>query len=367
MKKLLLVFALGSLVTFGGFSASCEDRTAIDSGIQGTWIPYRIFQWGKKIPNEVLEVDRLVISGDQLYHIVDTDCTSFTLSFAGKEHPTWVDLIYRGSRSIGGGKAIFLLEKDHLTISVNHAENGARPQDFAAVANCDVFYLRRAVGTDEQMHRLDKHVNRMIKYGRVGESLVTLALAFHSHGEKFGYFPAAAITDKNGAPTLSWRVALLPFLGQQQLFDQFRLDEPWDSEVNRRLIAKMPRVYSLTHEPAAPFETHFQVFVGPGTPFEQGKRLSMRAVEDASYPEKKILVVEARNAVPWTKPSDLSYDPKGPLPPLGRIDPGEGFNILPFKFTRQFIRATFNPKKLRPAIEWNNREEFKWDDLYDML
>ena len=57
-------------------------------------------------------------------------------------------------------------------------------------------------------------------------------------------FPARAIFDKQGKPLLSWRVQILPFVEEGELFKQFHLDEPWDSEHNKPLIAKMPAVYA---------------------------------------------------------------------------------------------------------------------------
>ena len=42
---------------------------------------------------------------------------------------------------------------------------------------------------------------------------------------------------------MSWRVAILPYIDQHGLYKQFHLDEPWDSEHNKPLMAKMPAVY----------------------------------------------------------------------------------------------------------------------------
>src|SRR6185437_7251534 len=77
-------------------------------------------------------------------------------------------------------------------------------------------------------------------------------------------------------PLLSWRVAILPYLGEDVLFKRFRLDEPWDSPHNKALLPLMPRVYGLpSAKPGDPSlaagMTHYQVFVGPGTAFEPRK------------------------------------------------------------------------------------------------
>src|SRR5262249_46508298 len=63
-------------------------------------------------------------------------------------------------------------------------------------------------------------------------NLKEIALAMHNRHDTYGFLPASAIYSKNGKPLLSWRVELLPFLDQQELYRQFHLDEPWDSEHN---------------------------------------------------------------------------------------------------------------------------------------
>jgi hypothetical protein len=133
-----------------------------------------------------------------------------------------------------------------------------------------------------------------------------------------GRLPAVAWAwrGKDGRPTLSWRVTVLPFLEEERLFAQFDLDEPWDGPHNKPLLAKMPRVFARSPSdfPAPPYATHFQAVVGPGTAFEKD------GLKPAAFPDgaaNTILVVEAAEAVPWTKPEDVSYDPAGPLPRLG--------------------------------------------------
>jgi len=41
------------------------------------------------------------------------------------------------------------------------------------------------------------------------------------------------IESKDGVPLLSWRVAILPMLGEQELYDSFKLDQSWDSDHNK--------------------------------------------------------------------------------------------------------------------------------------
>ena len=124
-----------------------------------------------------------------------------------------------------------------------------------------------------------------------------------------------------GKALLSWRVALLPYLGERRLYSEFRLDEPWDSPHNKKLLDRMPNVYAppgiRTREP---YTTFYQVLVGGGAVFEEHQRPAFPTsiTDGISY---TILIAEAGTASPWTKPEDLHYAPDAPLPELGGLFP----------------------------------------------
>jgi RNA polymerase sigma factor (sigma-70 family) len=96
-------------------------------------------------------------------------------------------------------------------------------------------------------------------------NLKQILLAIHNYADANGHLPAD-IRDKDGKPLLSWRVQLLPYLEQDNLYKQFKRDEPWDSEHNLKLLAHMPPVYRVGIEPKDSTHTYYQAFAGPGTP-----------------------------------------------------------------------------------------------------
>jgi RNA polymerase sigma factor (sigma-70 family) len=96
-------------------------------------------------------------------------------------------------------------------------------------------------------------------------NLKQIMLAIHNYHDAYTHLPAD-IRDKDGKPLLSWRVAILPFLDQDNLFKQLKLDEPWDSEHNLKLLAYMPATYRVGIEPKDATHTYYQAFAGPGTP-----------------------------------------------------------------------------------------------------
>jgi hypothetical protein len=166
-----------------------------------------------------------------------------------------------------------------------------------------------------------------------------------------GVMPAAAIYSKEGKPLLSWRVAILPYVEQDNLYKEFHLDEPWDSEHNKKLLAKMPKIY--LRPGAAPGETmtHYRVFHGPGAAFEGKEGVNFPAgFTDGS--SQTILVVEAEEGVPWTKPDELPFDEKKDLPPLG-LKGNDYFVVAMADGSVHVVRKSISKETLKAAITRN--------------
>jgi prepilin-type processing-associated H-X9-DG protein len=178
-----------------------------------------------------------------------------------------------------------------------------------------------------------------------------------NYHDSYGGGPSAALRDPalgdRGQP-YSWRVALLPFLGQGELFSQYRRDEPWDSPANKALLARMPRVYAMPGSVrAGDGFTHYQVLVGPGTAFERPDlRLRLGAFPRGAA--ETILIVEAADPVPWTKPEDLPYNPDGPMPKVGGLV-GNGFHVIFADGHVRWIQAEEQESALRTLVNRDGR------------
>ncbi|MBX9789064.1 MAG: DUF1559 domain-containing protein [Pirellulales bacterium] len=183
--------------------------------------------------------------------------------------------------------------------------------------------------------------------------LKQLALAMHNFANQHKKFPDAATAGADGKPLLSWRVQILPYLeeGGDALYKEFKLDEPWDSEHNKKLIERMPDVFKLPGSKAPAGQTCAVLPVGDATVVPKGKGMSFRQITDGT--SNTILIVETddEHAVPWTAPNDLKFDPEKPAAGLGGHY-GEGFlavlcdgsvHFLGPEWPVETLRALFTP------------------------
>jgi RNA polymerase sigma factor (sigma-70 family) len=219
--------------------------------------------------------------------------------------------------------------------------------------------------------------NRRLASARIKSmnNLKQIALAMHNYHDTYAHFPPPAVYGKDGKALLSWRVLLLPYLEENDLYRQFKLDEPWDGPHNRTLLKRMPKVYAPVGTAAArPDSTFYQVFVGAderrqggeggagagnnkprevgdarlgaggggsgGLPGGAGiavpmggaaaagnagsgvgpffvKHRATRLADITDGTSNTVMVIEGGSAVPWSKPADLPYAQDDPLPQLG--------------------------------------------------
>jgi hypothetical protein len=183
----------------------------------------------------------------------------------------------------------------------------------------------------------------------------------HNFNATHGHLPPAAVRGSDGRPLLSWRVLVLPYIEQQELFAKFHRDEPWDSPHNLALLPLIPPAYTPPPGKARKmplYHTVCKVFVGRGAAFEDGKVNKL----ESDFPDgtsNTFLVVEAGEPVPWTKPEDLAFDPDGPLPDLSSMFK----DILRAGFADGSVRHIplgVTDVDLRAAISRNGGDKVDW-------
>ena len=139
-------------------------------------------------------------------------------------------------------------------------------------------------------------------------SMIGSALFWYKHAN--GSFPPLYMADANGKPMHSWRVSILPYMGYQELFSQYRFDEPWNSEHNRRLASQMPEQYRC---PASldkrGTRTNYLAVVGAHAAWHGDRGVTDTEIGDASAHFNTIMVVETNDSqVDWMEPRDMSFE-----------------------------------------------------------
>lgn len=223
-----------------------------------------------------------------------------------------IELIARGLPTLS---CIYRLEDDRMIVATGNAVDSKLPADFSSGKGDTTKHVLIYERVKNEKEKLTDEVKMKRARLRCGASLMRLTAAMHAYVGAHGAFPPSATTDQTGKSLLSWRVALLPYLGEKELYQEFRQDEPWDSDHNRKLLPRMPRIFaSVGAAPKVEHGTFFQIFVGEGALFETGKKIGFKDIEDGT--SNTLAIVTASEAVPWTKPADLEYSPDKRLPAM---------------------------------------------------
>lgn len=150
------------------------------------------------------------------------------------------------------------------------------------------------------------HVRESSHETKCMNNLKQIGSALHNYHDRWQSFPPAYTVDSQGRRLHSWRVLILPFLGQQTLYDSIDLSQPWDSPRNVPLLAKMPPEFGCPSD-AAPgaTSTNYVAVVGDKCVFRGEKPVSIHEITDGT--SNTILLGEVIGAnIPWMKPDDLN-------------------------------------------------------------
>ncbi|MEE8452867.1 MAG: DUF1559 domain-containing protein [Thermoguttaceae bacterium] len=134
-------------------------------------------------------------------------------------------------------------------------------------------------------------------------NLKDIGLALENYRIAHGRYPPAFVADKEGKPMHSWRVLILPYLGEERLFNLYDFSEPWDGPRNRKLADHIPEIFVCPKKTTARTDstTSYLAVTGPGSAW------SMPFKGNATVTDPRIWVAEvARSGVNWMEPRDLA-------------------------------------------------------------
>jgi hypothetical protein len=229
------------------------------------------------------------------------------------------------------------------------------------IASADVPY---ADDVAKLVARLPKSLAFSRGNAQATNNLKQLALGMHNMHDTYGFFPGDVSPDGNKPTAWSWRVQILPFIEQANLFNQLDMTKAWDAPANLKVLeaAEMPKVFEHPGRPAPKGHTYFRIFSLPkdakGTDrpfFKEGER-GPRFTDVTDGLSNTFMIVEAGEAVPWYKPDVLAYDGKLPLPQLGDKEADRFLAAMGDGGVHSFRPSKLGEKTLRALITINGGE-----------
>ena len=204
-----------------------------------------------------------------------------------------------------------------------------------------------------------RQVREATEMSRSVDNLKQIGLAMHNYHSTHDTFPPAYRVDANQKPLLSWRVLILPYLDERKLYDEFHLDEPWDSPVNKPLIARMPKIYASPFEGrplVAEGKTIYLTPRGKMTVFPGESAIKIKDISDGISNTIMILEAGDADAVIWTKPDDWEVETRFP-PPQKRL-------IVAFSDgSVKTLPEALKPENLKKLLTRNGGEVLSADDF----
>ena len=152
-----------------------------------------------------------------------------------------------------------------------------------------------------------------------------IVLAIHTHADSKRKFPARYTTTPDGKPLLSWRVAILPYLGELALYKKFNREEPWDSEHNLSLLGEMPAIYSSPMVRGETNKTVYLSVIHEKAGLRDERPVGFASIRDGTSNTLTIVEANADKAVEWTRPEDFPLPTLENLEGLGSLHPDQAF------------------------------------------
>jgi hypothetical protein len=141
-------------------------------------------------------------------------------------------------------------------------------------------------------------------------NLHQIGLAMAMYESKNGKFPPAAGVGENGQPPMSWRVAILPYMQEDEIYRNYDPKQPWNSPKNLEVLKKMPREFRCPSDSdSGDGETSYFMISGKNTVGGLLGSAGASPFEITDGLSKTMTLVEVHGLkVPWTEPRDLTVD-----------------------------------------------------------
>lgn len=175
-------------------------------------------------------------------------------------------------------------------------------------------------------------------------------LALHLYHDQYQHLPPAVIKDPDSGMLRSWRVELLPLLGYEHLYQQYRKNEAWDSEANMKVLKQIPLPYKQSGSEGGSNFTGISAAYGNELFFKKDDSVGRKFTDITDGTSNTIALIESKTTIPWTKPEEIALDlDKLSFAAMGGFDPN-GANFGFADGSVRFLSSTLELKMLRALL-----------------
>jgi len=181
------------------------------------------------------------------------------------------------------------------------------------------------------------------------QNLKAIGVALHAYHHSNGHFPAAYSSSQ---PPHSWRVALLPWIDEQTLFERYIVAEAWNEGTNSQLLSMRPAVYACP-EVSGPSQTSYQAAVSLRSPWPYDTPTRFGDFTDGT--SNTLMLFDVHDPeVEWTQPNDLTLPQAIEAVQSGQkhLFGGErsGIQVLLADGSVRYISREINPETLHAML-----------------
>ncbi len=165
----------------------------------------------------------------------------------------------------------------------------------------------------------------------------------------YGHLPKSVMIHEKTGKKYSWRIAILPFIERNDIYQKYDFSQEWDSPHNLEVTSEMPDFFRADSDDKETTNTSFFLLTGPGGAYGKEENLTLADFRDGT--SNTIMAIEAQRDVHWAKPEDIEIHPDQPLPDFGGYHDG-GFNVvrvdgsvafIPENVAEEYLRQMFTP------------------------
>ena len=208
----------------------------------------------------------------------------------------------------------------------------------------NIVHVNSSIAID--LHSLSQPIEEIYEASKrthAANNLRQSALAMHNFHSAMNGFPTSVLVHPKTGKEYSWRIAILPYIEQNEIYEQYDFSQDWDSPHNLAVTSNMPDVFRADWDDEDSTNTSFFLLTGPDSPLGGEKAMGFGEITDGS--SNTIMAVEAKRDIHWAKPEDIMVDPEQPFPELGGYHRG-GFNVTMMDGSVRFVSENVLPELL---------------------